>query len=203
MKLKIALKPFLLFSLGFIISIPIGTLSHEYGHILVAKYFGFETVLHHASVSYDDSAFVGDPSFHQLLISWGGPISTILVGSFSFFFLLRRDEELFYWEDWLFVFGSLFWLRMPINLLHSVLGELISPNGSYFGGDEQYISNILDLPAGFLPITFALLGLAISSFVIFRIMPKTYRNSFLLSGFIGGGFGYFFWMSWLGPILLP
>ncbi len=34
----------------------VGTLSHEYGHIVVAKYLGYETKLHYGSMNYEDTS---------------------------------------------------------------------------------------------------------------------------------------------------
>jgi len=43
----------------------------------------------------------------------------------------------------------------------------------------------------------------IFSFVVFRIIPKNLRSTLLAAGLIGGIFGYFFWLEWVGPILIP
>jgi len=42
-----------LFLLCFIVFTVIGTLSHEAGHIVVAKSLGFNTTLHYASMDYE------------------------------------------------------------------------------------------------------------------------------------------------------
>lgn len=47
----------------FIAFTVIGTLSHEYGHILVAKYFGYDTVLHYGSMNYENG-----PMYNELLM---------------------------------------------------------------------------------------------------------------------------------------
>lgn len=39
--------------LAFILATVVGTLTHEGGHIAVAKYYGYETTLHYASMNYN------------------------------------------------------------------------------------------------------------------------------------------------------
>ena len=49
----------------FIFFTVIGTLSHEYGHIAVAKYFGYETELHYGSMEFDDVSKKQDPMLRE------------------------------------------------------------------------------------------------------------------------------------------
>ena len=76
--------------------------------------------------------------------------------------------------DWLFVFLSLFWLREIFNLITSIGGELISPNGTWFGGDELYISRDLNLWSGTIPIILATIGTVIAIYVVFKIPSFIY-----------------------------
>ncbi|MFY0594227.1 hypothetical protein [Roseivirga sp.] len=119
------IKPTLLFilSLGFILFTVIGTVSHEMGHIAVAKALGYSTELHHASMTYDyessnsrlneiygqyqkeienDLDFTLKKEFdslykkqrtHGLLISMGGPLQTCLVGLIGFFLLKYHRKK--------------------------------------------------------------------------------------------------------------
>ena len=48
------LKKPILFSSLFILFTIIGTISHEYGHIIVAKFLGYGTELHYGSMNYDN-----------------------------------------------------------------------------------------------------------------------------------------------------
>ena len=50
----------------FIFFTVIGTLSHEYGHIAVAKYFGYETELHYGSMGFDYASKKQDPMFWEI-----------------------------------------------------------------------------------------------------------------------------------------
>jgi hypothetical protein len=52
MKLLFSVRNFIFFSIAFILFTLIGTLSHEYGHILVAKSLGYKTTIHYGSMNY-------------------------------------------------------------------------------------------------------------------------------------------------------
>ncbi|MFK8057984.1 MAG: hypothetical protein AB8F78_17790 [Saprospiraceae bacterium] len=143
----------------------------------------------------------------KLLITLGGPLQTILTGMLGLSFLLFRRRKT-HWKqlalvDWLAVFLSLFWLREVFNLAISILGEIISPNGSYFGGDEKRISDLLGLWSGTVPWVSSITGVAICAFVVFKVVPEQLRVTFILGAAIGGVSGFMLWMYLLGPILLP
>ena len=53
MKLEIQPYYLLLFTVGFILFTVFGTVSHEYGHIIIAKCLGYETTLHYGSMNWD------------------------------------------------------------------------------------------------------------------------------------------------------
>jgi hypothetical protein len=102
----------------------IGTISHEYGHILVAKSLGCETQLHYASATHRNSvlinrlnqildenytAFENKEDFAEKLefengmqklkrdaffITLGGPLQTMLTGTIGFFLLLFRKDKI-------------------------------------------------------------------------------------------------------------
>jgi len=52
MAIKILFKPLIVFSLIFMAFTVIGTISHELGHIVIAKYLGYKTSLHYGSMSH-------------------------------------------------------------------------------------------------------------------------------------------------------
>lgn len=215
----------------------IGTLSHEYGHIIIAKYFGHETELHYGSMSFEGSdkfldyesiykeykhEINNDLSFPEkaefdslleklkteyLLILIGGPAQTILTGLFGLFLLFLRRNFIrnngLKLIDWLLIFLSLFWLRKVFNLVGSIASGLFNGTGIYFSGDEAKISKYLELPISTIPVILGILGLLISIFVIFRIIPIKLRLTFIIGGLIGGISGFIIWMNILGPIILP
>src|SRR5690606_36717410 len=121
-----------------------------------------------------------------LLVTIGGPLQTMLTGTIGLLILLWRKKFIskngMKPLDWLAIFLSLFWLREVFNLITSIGGELISPNGTWFGGDELYISQGLNLWNGTIPIILATFGIIISTYIIFKILPKKIRLTFILSG---------------------
>lgn len=105
--------------------------------------------------------------------------------------------------DWLAVFLGLFWLREVFNLVHSLGSEIISPDGRWFGGDEYHISSALNLWSGTIPIILGVMGLLVSIYIVFKIVPKNLRLTLILSGLIGGISGFIIWMNIIGPKILP
>lgn len=250
MKISIDIKHLIFLSLGFVLFTIIGTVSHEYGHIIVAKSLGYETTLHYGSMSsypkgYSDDKDViafknltkdyldieydswpkevkekaeeyknilkkrywNEKSNNDLFITIGGPLQTVLTGTIGLLILIWRRKSIskngMNTLDWLVVFLSLFWLREIFNLVTSIGGELISPNGTWFGGDELYISQDLNLWSGTIPLILATIGTVIAIYVVFKIIPKKIRLTFILSGIVGGIMGFILWMNIIGPKILP
>lgn len=198
----------------FILMVPIGTLSHEYGHIIVAEYLGYDTELHYGSMNliregkdHSEDTRIEKTDYHRFLITIAGPIQTTLTGSIGFFLLLYRKQKgkLLKLEslNWLLIFLSLFWLRQVFNVIISFISEIINPNGSYFGGDEAWISEHLNLHRGVIPISLGLIGSAILLFIFFRILPVKVRTPFVAVCVVGCLSGYYLWMYLLGPKILP
>jgi hypothetical protein len=120
MKSKLSLL--LILSITFIVFTVVGTISHEYGHIIVAKYLGYETELYYGSMSYNHSQeeikfeeiykknkssiqnkedfpekatyqrLVKKLYYDNLFITIGGPVQTILTGTIGFILLLFRRQ---------------------------------------------------------------------------------------------------------------
>lgn len=232
---KFLLKKFINFAFAFFCFTIIGTVSHEFGHIIVAKNLGYCTTLHFGSMNFDyekDSKklesyaltkgkrnknksekeknqyhkFIKEYSTNYLLIDIGGPLQTIITGTIGLIFLLKRRKKITVFGmkfiDWVLVFLTLFWLREVFNLAVGVLGVWFIGNKNYFGGDEKNIADRLHLFSGAIAIPLAVIGLIISLIVIFKIIPKQYRFTFIVSGFVGGILGFLFWYKLLGPIVL-
>lgn len=201
---KIRSLEFLLFFLAFIAFTIIGTLSHELAHFITAKIRGFAPVLHYAHVSWGGEQVSRLDNFW---IGFSGPFQTMAFGSIAFMALLsrrlREESKIFSFADWLLVFFSLFWLRQVFNLLTSIYSRLIDPSIPFFGGDEAYLSIELGFPEGFLSLITAGFGTIICLYVWLRIVPKTNRFTFFLSGIFGSGIGWWLWTKQLGPYLLP
>jgi hypothetical protein len=236
MKIHIKIKELIILTVAFILFTAIGTVSHEFGHITVAKLLGYETTLHYGSMSYhsdlqdrlieiykeNELAIANKTDFRQkteyekgikklssdgLFITMGGPIQTTLTGIIGLAFLFLRRKKIKEYGlkiiDWIATFLSLFWLREVFNLVISLGSEVISPNGNFFGGDEKKISEMLDLWQGTVSIGLGLIGLVVSLFIIFWIIPLKIRQTFILSGLIGGILGFILWMNIVGPRLIP
>lgn len=250
MNSKIDIKSLLILTVVFILFTVIGTVSHEYGHIAVAKMFDYETNLHYGSMSYYPKGYLEDKdlkalkslakdyvnsdydswpeeikektkeynnilqkrywneeSNNSLFVTIGGPLQTILTGTIGLIILMVRRKSIHQNGlkilDWLAVFLSLFWLREIFNLITSIGGKIISQNETWFGGDELHISTGLNLWSGTIPIILATLGLAVANYVIFKIISKKIRLTFILSGLIGGIMGFILWMNIIGPKILP
>ncbi len=237
MKLKIQPYYLLLFTAGFMLFTVIGTVSHEYGHIVVAKWFGYKTTLHYGSASWNENygweeyraisskysyEINNDLTFQRkkeyeriikrlnddgLIVLIGGPLQTILTGLIGLTIILFRRKTIrkngLKLIDWLSVFLSLFWLREVFNVTRSVTLGILKETCSYFSGDEARISTILDLPIGTFSIILGVLGLIISLFIIFKIVPYNKRLAFITGGLIGGISGFVLWMNIIGPKILP
>lgn len=237
--MKIAFYPklFVLFSLLFITCTVVGTLSHEGGHIAVAKYLGYGTELHYGSMNPTNSGklkerwdlynankqaikagadFKDKAKFDQLTedierdglwVSWGGPLHTMLTGSFGLLLLgwrsNKRKQNGFKPWDWLGVFLSLFWLRETANLMVGVFGYLFLGNPTVDGGDEGYLAHASHLPAGSFLVPFGVTGALVATYVVFWIIPKNVRLTFISGGLAGGVSGYVLWLYLLGPVVLP
>lgn len=130
----------------------------------------------------------------------------MLFGTIGFLLLFFRKKKTFFkLTDWLITFLSLFWLREVFNLLHSLAAGVLQNKKSLFGtyGDEVHLSKMLGIWEGTIPLLFGTIGLLICMYVIFYFIPKKNRFTFVLSGCFGGIFGFWFWLSFLGPIIRP
>lgn len=143
---------------------------------------------------------------HDFIANLAGPLQTVLTGTIGIFILYFRRKKItasgMKVIDWLAVLLAFFWSRQLINLIlvvvtHFVLGD------SGLRGDEVKLSHYLNLP----PITFnALTGIPaalILLWVVFVIIPKQQRFTFIIAGLAGSALGWMVWMEWMGPVLLP
>lgn len=124
--LAILPKPLIIFTGVFILFTVIGTVSHEFGHLLVAKALGYKPVLHFAEVEYGRSAlldeleqvyathsdqikanedFPGKEAYEgkrkrfmseMVMVTLGGPVQTCLTGTLGLLILLWRRKK---WES--------------------------------------------------------------------------------------------------------
>lgn len=202
-KIQFHLKFCLFFSLLFFISIVVGTITHEFGHILVAKFLGYSVKLDYHSMEWyaRNSSGFSKPQNHNILVTMGGVLMTILISFISFYLLLK--EKLTNLKFWLLFFCSLFISRQIVNLFMSILGKLLFMKPSYFGGDELALSQMFNLYDGSVSIFLAIIAILVCYYLVFKILPKKYLISFFVGGLFGGALGYYLWFFMIGPFLLP
>lgn len=184
------------FSLAFFMCVVFGTISHELGHIAMAKLLGFDTVLHFGSMDFYRNGIEGDficNDFENFMITFFGVFTTILIGIIGFIITLKNQAKFF----WFGVFMSLFWSRQIINPLVNLFF-----NNRFSSGDELILSNLLNLPIATFTIVLGIIGVVICLYSIIKV-PKKYFYFFIIGGLIGGVGGYYIWFNLIGPILLP
>ncbi len=243
---KIDKKLAIYFIISFMLFTVIGTLTHEMGHITVAKYFGYETELHYGSMNYfhkgekndidairhfeilkenfeaikNDEYFKGKEEYLLLdklldkkyppykndhYIIWGGPIQTILTSFLGLFILYYRKSKKkvsFQILDWIGIFLSLFILREVFNFVMAMFSFFVHSNFN-FHGDEFRLSRYYGCNEWVIPFFTVLLGIWISLYIIFKVIPKKHRFTFILSGLIGGILGFLIWFGVIGKYFLP
>lgn len=223
----------LYFSICFILVTIFGTLSHEFGHLVVAKILGYDTILHHSSMEWtnevkesvieiyikNESIIEERKPFHnsiqyykkldkinydEFLIVLGGVLQTIITGSIAFSLLIyNKKKKIGKILFWFLVFLSLFWSRQVFNLFKGVLQFCFKKSNSLFWGDELKLSTFLNLFEGTISLFLGTLGILILSILLFKIIPLKYRLSFIIASFIGSLLGYTLWMILIGPLILP
>ena len=145
------------------------------------------------------------PEFERAMITLGGPVQTLLttfLGLFILFYRRSKEKEYFVLLDWLGVFLALFCLREVFNYVMAVFRKIFMSK-SEFRDDEFRLSLFWDLPLWVVPTIAFVIGLSISLYVIFKVIPLKYRFTFIAAGFAGGVLGFFVWLRWLGPVVLP
>jgi len=187
---------------GFIIATVAGTLTHEFGHYIIARSLGYKAHISYAYTSHDTAT--GRDSF---LITLGGPAQTMLTGTVAFvlLFIFRRpfsSMNSLSFKRWLLIFIALFWLRQVANFFVWLMGNLIGKNFEH-APDEINLSRYLNLPDWSIIFSSAILGAIILSVIIFKFIPIQQRLTFIISGMAGGVLGFIFWILLLGPVILP
>ena len=191
--------------LSFILATIFGTLFHEAGHFFVAKWLGYDAVIHYGSTRIIGSG----PGYteHDFWITLGGPVQTMFTGSIGLILILtlyktfQSKSNLLLWQ-WVLLFMSLFWLRQPANLFTWVLGYFIKGRISK-AGDEIQLARYLGLPNWSIVVFTAVIGSVILYIILFRYVPKKQRLTFVASGLAGGTAGYILWLKYLGKLILP
>jgi hypothetical protein len=202
---------FLLFA-GFVLATVVGTVSHEYGHYLISRLLGYKGQhISYAFTTIGYNAVYTSTHFDKtkndpLLFTIGGPLATIMVGTFGFLLLCLRYTQTTYkqklpLQQWLLIFLALFWLR---ELFNFVCATTVAITGNYTpNGDEFWIAKHLNWNGWVLSGLLAFFALAVLLLITFRFIPLSQRFTFLTGGFLGGIAGAIFWLVLLGPVLMP
>lgn len=188
-------RVFLYLVFGFFLSVVIGTYTHELGHYIVAKIYGYTAIIEFNYTYLLDEEIDNIDRFY---ITIGGPVQTITFGTLgiSLLYFKRKSfqgKEKLSFVQWSLIFLSLFWLRQIINSCTSILGYFLNGELSQ-SGDEVRIAKFYGLPEWSVLFFSGLIGLAVSLWVFFKFIPKPHRFMFLLSAIVGGGTGYLLWI---------
>jgi hypothetical protein len=201
-------KLFIGLYLSFFAATIIGTLSHELGHYIVAKYQGFDARINYGSTILS-SPNPNNPIIPSspIAITLGGPLQTILTGTIGLLLLFiyrksfRPTDKLSYGQ-WLIIFLSLFWLRQTANFCTWLGGYFIT--GTFSSrGDEIRITIFFDLPTWTIISVTAIIGAFILAIITFKFIPSRQRTTFLTAGLLGGISGYYFWLIQFGKYIMP
>jgi len=148
-------------------------------------------------------------SLQSFWVYLGGPFQTILFGTIGFILLYRKrhiiQENGMYLLDWLYVFLGFFWLREWFNVMTAIVRSIVGGDYSPFSGssDEIHLARHLNWWEGSISLPLAIIAFVIACYIIFVILPKPERLTFIISGLLGGVLGFWFWLIWLGPMLMP
>lgn len=203
MSLIINKKLLIVLLLSFIFTTIIGTLSHECGHYIAATLMGIK-----AHISYGMTSFIhyskNVSSNEWLWIIVAGPLQTMLTGTVGFLLLFKfvKPTSNLSFTQWILVFLALFWLRQPANLFSGIANLLATGNYPQ-NGDEIKLSRHFNIPGLAISIVTAIIGIIISTIVVFKFVPVNQRFTFILAGITGGLIGAFVWLCWLGPVIMP
>lgn len=207
MKLDKRLFIWLLFA--FIIETVLLTLTHEYGHYVVARYLGYD-----ASISYGSTNWwVHTAPQHPInpaddfYITLGGLCQTMMtgiIGSVLLFYFRKSFESAnqLSIRQWTLVFVSLFVVRPVVNIVVG-LGRYVFTGEFSKRGDEIKIAHYLQIPELMVLTIVAIIGAAIVSLIIFKFIPVKQRLTFIASAVLGGSTGYVLWLVLLGKYILP
>lgn len=193
--------------LGFIVATIIGTLTHECGHYLVAKSFGYDATLHYGSTNWRPSNANQNTNHSSFWILVGGPLETMLTGTIGLILLFSFRKSFdnitkLSLRQWFIIFVSLFWLRQTANLVVWIGRYVVSGNYS-FRSDEIRVAKYLQLPDLTFSILTAIIGAIVLTIVIFKFVPAKQRLTFIFSGVAGGISGYILWLVLFGKYLMP
>lgn len=146
--------------------------------------------------------FVNQDRKDHAIIALSGKIFTLLITLIGLIILfIRREKRRLKFEiiDWLGVFMALFIMKDSlVSLVYGVGAEM---SCSYIACDYAAFARYFNLSVYGTEWVIFLLGVLISSYVIFGILQRKIIMPFIISGFLGGITGIILWSIYLGPAL--
>jgi hypothetical protein len=170
-----------LLTVGFIATFIAGTYLHEVGHYTAARLMGFQA---HIYFGFTRIFFVEKPisPTQRFWFTLAGPLQTMLTGTAGLLTLAwQKQKAVLSITHWCLVFLILFWLRQPLNLLLWLAGYSVSGLAPA-SGDEMKLSRLFHLPVWTLINITGFIGLLVFLWVLFRVVPRSVRPTFLLAG---------------------
>ena len=224
------LKSFFLIS--FVICVVIlGTLSHEFGHYVMAKHLGYESSFNYAHTIYVDKdntefvkysyrkyqnyinnelSFPNSDKFYFLknkyfrdgfLITLNGVLTTLILGITGLIIAIYADKRNYKNFTYLGTFFCLFILRQPCNFFMGLLNNLVLNKPNH--SDEIRLANILQIPSLSLEFITSLLAIVVYKRLLNLNAFKNDKLNLTFHIFLGGIIGYYFWLYKYGPVLIP
>lgn len=194
--------------IGYIIFLIITTITHELGHYIVAKIYGYDAVLHYnmTEVSYINSQN-GSNQAHSFWITLAGSIQAMVFGVIGIITLYKK--KIFFKEanklrirQWIIIFFSLSFLTYTINFFFWMI-VYTNTFSLEIKPDEVRIAEYLKIPAELILLILAIIGILSFRYVVKYCIPKKIKTVLILSIFIAYFLFFPIWMKLLGPLILP
>ncbi|MDW3193781.1 MAG: hypothetical protein R8G66_15525 [Cytophagales bacterium] len=178
-----------------IIAGPLAIITHEGGHFFAAKTLGYsDVVLHHASIERGISPLEEESLTDRGIISFAGPLITLIM-AIGCCFCIRKGNK------------SIFWIALgistPLRNLASAAALIIVLAGKEVkGNDEVKVAAFFDI-SPVIPLLGSIAVLLFTWGYLLRILYHRKGVPGLLVVLLGIVLGNVFWLSLLGPIVLP
>lgn len=195
-KLKI---PLLIF-LSFVLVVPIGTLSHEMGHVFAAEILGYDTEIYYASMDHHGTgSYFFSPTKDDFLISLFGPLQSIVVSFIGLYFIRKGRVRK--------IGGNALSMKTLLLLLLALFAgreificlQMILLPANSITTDESKIADFLKLDPNLLSVIILTVAILICSYAVIKCVERKFWLRFVLLGALGSFIGFYLWMEVFGP----
>lgn len=220
-----------LFIISIVCVVIFGTLSHEFGHYIMARLLGYEASFNYAHTIYVDKdnvefvknsfnnynqfiekelPFPNSEKYYKLkskylndafLITSSGVLFTVLTGIFGLTLAIFGDKINNSNITFTGMLFCLFILRQPVNFLFGLYNFYILNKPN--NSDEIRLANSLKIHF----LTFEILTSIIALILYIKLLNLNlfrHNKTFMtIHILIGGTLGFYLWLYVLGPFLLP